>query len=68
MENVKTPQRQDSNDEFIFGLNGLMDWLGISKTTAYRMKKKIPHLQIGKTIRFRKADVLKALEKNYQTV
>lgn len=67
MSNKKTPQLE-TQDEFIFGIKGLKEWLGISQSTACRMKKKIPHLQIGKTVRFRKADILKIMEKNYQTV
>jgi hypothetical protein len=67
MSNLKEPKIIEGSSEYdVHGLTGLMEWLGVSRPTACRIKKKVPHLQIGKTIRFRKEDVLKVIEKNYQ--
>ena len=44
----------------------LCDFLNISEPTIIRWRKKgkIPFLQVGSSVRFSKASVIKALEKN----
>lgn len=64
----KTINHESKNEEFIVGLQGLSDFLGVSIATALRIKKKIPHYQMGRTLRFKKSEVLVALSKNPQTV
>jgi hypothetical protein len=69
MNTSKVPQQIEINEFDVHGLTGLMEELDTkSRATAHRIKKQIPHLQIGRSIRFRKADIQKFLEKNFKTV
>ena len=44
----------------------LADFLGISKTSVYRLisRRLIPFYKLGHNVRFKKADVLEYLERN----
>ena len=61
-----TKQNSEGQEEFILGIKGLCQFLNISKGTALRMKKKIPHYQLpgARTVRFKKSEVLEFLAKN----
>ena len=51
------------NSEFLYGLQGLADFLNCSRITAqrYKLDGKIPFKQIGRKIIFIKSEVLKAM-------
>lgn len=51
------------NSEFLYGLQGLADFLNCSRITAqrYKLDGKIPFRQIGRKIIFIKSEVLKAM-------
>ncbi|MBV5348819.1 helix-turn-helix domain-containing protein [bacterium] len=68
MEAKNEVQKIGTQDEWVNGVRGLEDFLGVSHSTAQKIKNRVPHFQIGRTIRFRKADILKAIEKNYQII
>ena len=59
------------NDEWLYGLQGLADFLNCSRITAqrYKLDGKIPFKQIGRKIIFNKTEVLKAMtdEQTYET-
>lgn len=52
----------DAGDEFIRGYDELCSFLGISKSTAVRLKKSkaIPSIQRGRILYFNKAAVMKS--------
>lgn len=66
MDMQETKPNYDNPEEFIYGIKGLCQLLNVSKGTALRMKKKIPHYQLpgARTVRFKKSEVLEALSNN----
>lgn len=66
MDMQVTKTNHDNAEEFIYGIKGLCELLNVSKGTALRMKKIIPHYQLpgARTVRFKKSEVLEALSKN----
>jgi hypothetical protein len=58
----------EEQDEVLNGLKGLSRFLGVSIGTAQRIKRKVPYYQCGKTLRFKKSEVLKAISKNPQPI
>lgn len=68
MNNRNTEQNSENSEEFIYGLKGLCQLLSVSRGTALRIKKQVPHYQCGRTLRFKKSEVLRALSKNPVTL
>lgn len=65
-ENGQTDSR--GRDEFVVGLKGLSEFLSVSHVTAAKIKKCVPFYQYGRTIRFKKDEILAALSNNNQTI
>lgn len=61
-------QPVESQEDFIYGVKGLGNFLGVSHVTAAKLRKLVPSYQFGRTIRFKKDEVLKAIAKNPQIV
>lgn len=66
MSNEK--KAKESQDEFIYGVKGLGEFLGVSHVTAGKIKNQVPFYRFSRTIRFKKSEVLSALSNNPQTV
>lgn len=49
-------------ENYIHGLQGLADFLGIGVTTAWQLKKsgKLPYYQTGKKLFFKRSEILAA--------
>lgn len=48
----------------ILDVNGLAEFLKVDQTWVYKSRNKLPCIRIGKHLRFRRADVLKWIEKS----
>lgn len=60
-------QTQVKEDEFLYGLKGLAEFIGISTVSAGKLKDKLPFYQFGpRMIRFKKSEVVSAIEKNFK--
>jgi hypothetical protein len=53
-------------EQYIYGLKGLANFLGVGITTAWSLKKsgKLPYYQTGKKVFFKKSEILAATSKN----
>jgi len=50
-------------NECIYGLQGLADYLGVSRKTAWNIKNqnRIPYYQVGRKIYFKESEILEAM-------
>lgn len=58
----KKPQQNTNPEQYIYGLQGLADFLNVGVTTAWKIRKsgKIPSYQAGKKLFFKKSEVEKS--------
>lgn len=59
-------QQPSEKQQYIYGITGLKKFLGTSYKTACKLKKELPHYQRGRTILFKKEEVLNAMAINHQ--